>query len=156
MNILKKGALALTALGIAGTGVGVGLATAASASPPQTFSATAQLVSNVAIAPGIVEHNWNLYQPSVLAPGFKLAATESQICISGPRGGTACTFRLTTVGPPALSNQLIGTEVFAAANTGEVGAITGGTNHWRGARGIVRTSNLVPNVQNASFVFSTP
>ena len=157
MNRIRKGLIGLAILGSAGgvaSAVGVG---AASAAAPQVFSATGQLVQNIAIAPGITEHNYNLYQSQVTAPGFKLVATESQICVTGARGNTACTYRLTTVAAPGSpSKQLIGTEVFGPASVGQVGSITGGTGSWARAKGIVQTRNLVPNVASNSFVFSTP
>ena len=152
MNIIRKGAVALAAVAALGTGAGLAVAAqSASASGVSAFAATAQLTSARVIAPNVDAYTFNEYIPSVVAPGYRLYATLSELCVVGARGA-ACNWRLTQANLPRAEltgNALIG-------GKGQVGNITGGTGPWLGARGIFRGINLVPGVQTDTFVFSTP
>jgi hypothetical protein len=154
VNIFKRGAIALAGLAMAGTTFGLVTASSASAAGPFVVTATQVEVSDVSIAPNVTVQTFNEYQPSVLPPGFTLFATVSALCLTGPRGNSACTWRLTTNAPPILSKQLRGNLVIGPK--GQAGNITGGTKTWFGARGITRSINLAPAVSSATWVFTTP
>ena len=151
MNIFRRGLLGLAVLGTAGAGIGVGLAATASASTSQVISTTSELVSNVVVAPNVHAFVLFDYQPSLGAPGFRLFATTTELCVVGG-GRVACNWRLTSTGPgnPELTGNAVSTF------NGGIGAITGGTGIWRGAKGIDRSINIAPGVDSNTYAFSTP
>jgi hypothetical protein len=156
MNIFKRGAIALAALAMAGTTAGLVTAQAASAAPPTVITATSVETSATFLAPGLEALTFNLYQPSVVPPGFRLFASVSELCLVGPLGNARCNWRLTTNAPPLLQQQLRGNAVIPRIGFGQAGAITGGTRGWTGARGVFRSLNIAPNVASNTYVFSTP
>lgn len=153
MHIFRK--MAVAAALVAGIGVPAGLmaASSASAAGPFVISATSLETSAHFVAPNVEALTFNLYQPSVLPPGFRLYATVGELCLVGVHG-SVCNWRLTTNAPPLLQTELVGNAVIGPK--GQAGNITGGTRAWRGARGIVRDINIAPNVASATYVFSTP
>lgn len=151
MNILRRGAVALAALAALGTSAGFVVAAETASAAPTVVTYTSQEVAAVAIAPNVVAYTFDLYQPSPVAPGFRLAATDAYLCVQGPRV-KACTWRLTQTGP--RPSELNGNLVVGPV--GQIGSILGGTSGWRGAKGVFRAINLVPHVQSDTFAFSTP
>jgi hypothetical protein len=156
MNIFKRGAIALSAFAMVGTTAGLITASSASAQPPVVIQATSVETSATFLAPGLEALTFNLYQPSVVPPGFRLFASVSELCLVGRLGNAACNWRLTTNAPPILSEQLTGNAVIPRIGFGQAGRITGGTKGWRGARGVFRSLNIAPNVASNTYVFSTP
>ena len=153
MNIVKRGLLGLGVLGIAGAGVVGGLAASASAQPVNVIHATSVLVARSVPVPGITSLSYNNYQPSVLAPGFKLVSTTQEQCLTVSPIRTVCNFRTAEVGP-GLQPTLAGNAVMTPF--GQSGTITSGTGAWHGARGVFTDASIAPNVANSTLVFSTP
>ena len=97
MNIIRKGAVALAALAALGTSAGFVVAAETASAAPTVVTYTSQERTAVLEAPGLVAYGFNLYQPSVIAPGYRLAATATELCLTGPRG-KLCTWRITGSG----------------------------------------------------------
>lgn len=154
MNIFKRVAIAGAAVATLGTTVGLVTAAEASAAPPTVITATSVETSATFLAPGLEALTFNLYQPSVISPGFRLAATVGELCLVGRLGNSACNWRLTStsVGHP----ELTGNAVIPARGLGQAGRITGGTLGWRRASGVFKSVNIAPNVASNTYVFSTP
>ena len=151
MNILRKGAVALAAMAALGTTAGFAVAAESASAATQVVNYTSQERTAVSLAPGLTAYTFNLYQPSILPPGYRVAATASELCLVGPRG-KLCTWRITTTGPrPA---ELTGNAVVGPF--GQAGNITGGTDGWRGAKGVFRAPNLIPGSASVTLAFSTP
>ena len=151
MNIIRKGAVALAALAAMGTTAGFVAAAETASVAPVVVNYTSHETTAVLEAPGLVAYGFTLYQPSVFAPGYRLAATATELCLTGPRG-KLCTWRITTTGPrPA---ELTGNAVVGPF--GQAGNITGGTDGWRGAKGVFRAPNLIPGSASVTLAFSTP
>lgn len=151
MSIFRKGAVALAAVAALGTTAGFAVAATAASAAPAVIGYTAQEVSAVAEAPNVVAYGFNMYQPSLTPPGYRLAATATELCVVGLKG-KLCDWRLTStgVGHP----ELVGTA--AVGPFGQAGAITGGTGAWHGAKGVFRAINLIPGASTDTFVFTTP
>jgi hypothetical protein len=155
MNIVKRGLLGLGVLGIAGAGVVGGLAASASAQPVNVIHATSVLVARSVPVPGITSLSYNNYQPSVLAPGFKLVSTTQEQCLTVSPIRTVCNFRTEAVAVPhIITPSVAGNAVMTPF--GQSGTITSGTGAWHGARGVFTDASIAPNVANSTLVFSTP
>lgn len=154
MNIFKRGAIALAAFATLGTTVGLVTAASASAQPPTVIQATSVETSATFLAPGLEALTFNLYQPSVVPPGFRLSANVTELCLVGRLGNAVCNWRLTStgIGHP----QLTGNAVIPRIGFGQAGRITGGTLGWRRASGVFRSLNIAPNVASNTYVFTTP
>jgi hypothetical protein len=151
MNFLRRGVIALTVMATAGTGLGIAAATSASAQPPTVITTTSVQTSATFLAPNVEAFTFNEYQPSVLPPGFRLAATISELCLVGPIR-SLCNWRYTSTA--LLHPQLRGNAI--KGPSGQAGTIQGGTGIWRGARGVFRAVNIAPFTSSDTFVFTTP
>ena len=151
MSMIRRGAVALAALAALGTSAGFVVAAETASAAPTVVTYTSQERTAVLEAPGLVAYGFNLYQPSVFAPGYRLAATATELCLTGPRG-KLCTWRITQTG--RVPSELTGNAVVGPF--GQAGNITGGTGSWRGAKGVFRAPNLIPGSASVTLVFSTP
>jgi hypothetical protein len=165
MNILKRGAVALSVLAMAGTTAGLVAASAASAAPPppHVIKTTTLTTSDVHLSPFVEVIRDANYQPQVNIPGFKEVSTTLEVCASIPHvvpplpltPTAICTWRVTTTGP-APHSTLSGTAF--KNGDGQVGRVTGGTGIWAGAHSAplpvgFLSQNLAPKVAADTFTF---
>ena len=166
-SILRRGALALTALAMAGTGAGVLAASSASAAPPvrHVVNQTAVTTRVQNISPRVSVISSLDYASSPAAPGFTLAGRTTEVCVTVPHLTppnpntilAVCTWRETSVPPTFPATSLSGNAFLTGV--GQVGRITSGTGHNAGAFAFplsFRSVNIAPRVATDSFTFFTP
>lgn len=165
MNILKRGAIALAVLGMAGSTAGLVAASSASAAPPvrHQINVTAVTTRTQNITPRISVINSLDYGSSTAAPGFKLVGRTTEVCVSIPHGPSPfapealCTWRMNAVPPTIPATSISGTAV--VNGFGQVGRITSGTGADAGAFSLplsFRSLNIAPRTAADSFTFFTP
>lgn len=167
MNILKRGAIALAVLGMAGTTAGLALASSASAAPPvrHVVAQTAVTTRTQQITPRVSVISSLDYAASPTAPGFALAGRTTEVCVTVPHLTppnpntilAVCTWRENSVPPTIPATSLSGTAFLTGL--GQVGRVTSGTGANAGAFAFplsFRSVNIAPRVASNTTTYFTP